>query len=181
MRGLARSCRRFRDRATGIGLVMVLLVGGVVMRLEAYLPFSNGVTVRPAEYLANCWLLFMLGAAFVVWTVLRVRGQIGAGGEMGFAVAALGVYARVYLGLVLYAFGPCYSDRSIVEETANIHGRVMIAMHRYGGLLAWVLGLAFVVLTALQERAGRARRAPRRSAARRGGAPAPEAPPSPAG
>lgn len=146
MRRFSRACWRLCEDQGSFALPAIVVVFGVFLLLEVFFAASwgSGSTVRPREYMLNCWLLLVLGVSYVVWTALRSRGAVHPAAAQRFVLAAFGFWARVYCSFLLYGFTETYGDHSVAEEFATDRLRFLIGVHRYGGLLAFVLGLALV-------------------------------------
>ena len=164
MRGITRVCWRAYESDGSLALVAVAFVAWFFMHVEAGFVAHTAFTVRPGDHLLNYWLLLVLGAAYCVWAVLRVRALIDPAGGMGFVLAAAGVFARYFRNFVAYGMSETYGGHSVLEETASDSLRMLLGALRHGGLVAFVVGLAVVALgsrrppTLLRDR-GRSRRA----------------------
>ena len=172
MTRLLRACHRAYAGGDSLALVAIVVVAALFVHIDSGVATLSGFSVRPGEHLLNYWLLLVLGASYAVWTVLRVRSGLNPAGAPGFVLSAFGLAARFYCHFLLYGLGWPYGDHSIVEDVATRHLRFMIAVHRYGGLLAFATGLAIVVWgsrrppTLRGDRAARERSGSCRSAGR---------------
>jgi hypothetical protein len=165
----------------GFALPAIVVMCGSAALLDAWFSCIGwGATVRPFEWTLNYWLMLVLGAAYAVWAALRARGAVDAAAGQWFVLAAYGLWMRGYCFALLFGLVESFGDRSLAEELTSDRGRFLIAAHRYGGLLAFSLGLAMVALcsrpingrsdradtppSGRRRPAGRARRAPREDA-----------------
>ena len=128
-----------------IGFVSIVVVHYVTLLTDAGAIHIAGFTTRPHEHLLHYWLLLVLGAAYVVWRVLLLHRCVDPAGEFGFALAAFGTMARFFCHVVLCGVGLCWGSSSALELNADDRLRFLIAAHRWGGLAAYILGLALVV------------------------------------
>ena len=164
MRRLTRVCARAYDHEGSLAFVAVVSVTGFFSLLDPGIAGFAGFTVRPGDHLLNYWLLLVLGASYVVWTVVRLRRRVDPTAAMGFVVAACALAARFYCHFLLFGYGETYGSHSVIEQTATLHSRVLIAAHRYGMLLAFALGLALVAWAISRaDRAGTSARGSSRS------------------
>ena len=128
-----------------VGFVSIVVVHHVTLLTDAGALHIAGFTSRPHEHLVHYWLLLLLGVAYVVWRVLLLHRRVDPAGEFGFALAAFGTMARFFCHVVLYGVGLAWGSHSALELNADAHFRFLIAVHRWGGLAAYVVGLMLVV------------------------------------
>jgi len=128
-----------------VGFVCILVVHCFMLIVDSATICVGGFITRPHAHLSHYWLLLVLGIAYVVWRVLLMQRRIAPHGEPGFALAAYGLMARFYCHFWVFGSGNSYGSHSLVEDVADAGGRFLIAAHRWGGLLAFVAGLALVV------------------------------------
>ena len=164
MRRLTRVCARAYDHEGSLAFVAVISASGFLPLVEAGYAGFAGFTVRPGDHLLHYWLLLVLGASYVVWTVVRLRRRVDPTAAMGFVVAACALTARFHCHFLLFGLGETYGSHSVIEQTATRHSRILIAAHGYGTLLAFALGLALVAWAISRaDRAGTSARGSSRS------------------
>lgn len=153
MRRLVRVCARAHDGGENFAFVSIVVVSCFLLFSGVF--FFYSFPVRPVAHLLDYWLLLVLGVSFLVWRVLRFRGAVDAGAEPGFVLAAFGLFARHYCHLVVFGLAETWGSHSRVEETADARGWLLIATHRYGGLVAFAVGLGLAALFSVRRgRAG---------------------------
>ncbi len=158
MRKAARACLRMHESGEGLALPAIVAVCGTTLVLEVcFLCIGSGPTVRPYEWHLNYWLFLVLGASYAVWSFLRARGVAEPAAGLWFILAAYGLWMRTYCFMLLFEMNETYGGRSVLEDAADADGRFLIAVHRYGGLFAFALGLGMVAWCSrrLSPRAGR--------------------------
>jgi hypothetical protein len=128
-----------------VGFVCILVVYYFTLLVDTFTVCVSGFTSRPHAHLSHYWLLLVLAVAYVVWRVLLLQRRIAPQGEPGFALAAYGLAARFYCHFWVFGSGNSYGSHSLVEDVADAGGRFLISAHRWGGVLAYVVGLALVV------------------------------------
>jgi hypothetical protein len=147
----------------GLTLPFIVTVGGLTLCLETFFfCLGWGATARPFEWQLNHWLLLVLGATYAVWSSLRARGAVDAAAGRWFVLAAYGLWMRAYCFAMLFGMLPSWGERSMGEDFAGDPGSFFIDVHRYGGLLAFAMGLGMVAWCSrpITAGAGRARRTP---------------------
>ncbi len=145
MRGALRVCRRQFDGDGSFALVSMAVVGAGFCIPLCLGEFWGCATVRPQAYLFHWWMLVVLLGCFAAWSVMRCLGRIDAAGGSGFVLAAFGLHASWFCHLMLYGVFPTYGDQSLVEVIADGRLRFLIAVHRWGGPLAMLIGLLVVL------------------------------------
>jgi len=144
MRKAARVCRRMYE-SEGPALPFIVIVYGLTLVCETwFFPLGWGATARPREWQLDHWLLLVLGASYAVWSFLRARGSVDPTAGRWFMLAAYGLWMRLLCFVILFGFLPSWGDRSMGEDFAGHPGGLFIKVHRYGGLLAFAMGLAMV-------------------------------------
>jgi hypothetical protein len=183
VRKVTRVCLRMYE-SEGLALPLVVTVCGLTLILEVFLfTLGWGATARPYEWHLNHWLLLVLGASYAAWSFLRARGTVDPAAGRWFMLAACGLWMRHWCFIAIFGFAPSWGDRSMTEDFAGHRGSFLIDVHRYGGLLAFAMGLAMVAWCSrpISPGAGREGTSPsgRPSAATRGARPRRgDAPPS---
>jgi len=155
-----RILRTPQPASTPLVAVVLMQVTGFMYLL--YWFFMITAVSAPWNHLAaNAWLMAVLAASFLGWSVVRRRGRVTAATGGGFVVAAFALLARIQ-GETLLSF----ADVPWREDLLGAHGREYAMLARYGGFVAFVFGLAMVAAACLAERrlqrpaASGARRAP---------------------
>lgn len=145
MRPATRVCLRMYE-GDGLALPAIITACAATLFLESwfFLVQGEGATVRPYEWLLNCWLFLVLGTSYTVWSVLRVRGAVDPAAGHWFVLAAYGLWMRSYCFVLLFGVSITFGDRSLGEDLAHSRARFLIGVHRYGGIAAFALGLAMV-------------------------------------
>lgn len=180
---VSRAYWRLCEDQGSFALPTIIAVLGSFLLLQVFFSaLSVDPTVRPGEYFLNLWLMLVFGASYVVWTALRGRGVVDPAASGGFVLAAFGLWARLGVHLFLYAASETYGSTSVREESADGSLRFLIGALKYGGLLAFVVGLALVAWGSLPsrrpDRAARARSGSPPAAGPEGPAPRAGGPPS---
>lgn len=104
----------------------------------------------------NAWLLTVLTAATAAWVVLVHRRRAAAGTGAGLLLAGFGLLCRLYVDLLVLGLPAFHLDvlggRAPVETYPRANMQLHIAVHRHGGLAAFVLGIALTALAVFLER-----------------------------
>ena len=116
-------------------------------------------------FLTNLWLFLVYGVGYVTWSFFRSRGRIRSDTGIGLVVAALGLASRIVCETCLFAFfafgGWNYTGLSLLEVRPDERLAFIAWVLRNGGLLAFVLGLAFTGRSVWQDMWDTERASPR--------------------
>jgi len=145
MRKLHAANRRPFFKEPRVGLVAIVVVHALFVLTDGVYVCGNAFSARPFEHALHYWMLLVLGAAYVVWSVLLVRDCVDPAGEAGFLLASFGLAATWFCHFLLFGLCYCYGSTSVIEELADGRLRFLFAAHRWGGLAAYVVGLLLVV------------------------------------
>lgn len=132
-------------------LLLVLFPAVVAAFTTPFVLVSNLYGVNWPHMVLNLWLLLVLGVGYVLWRVGVLRGRLTAASGAGFPIAGYALAQRVYYEFLLSFLG----DWRLVHPESELADAV--ALTRWGGLVAFVFGLAMVLAASFQEwRIGRA-------------------------
>jgi hypothetical protein len=102
------------------------------------------------RFLLNVWLLTVLIAAFLVWSLLLRRELMPAWAGSGLLLASFGLACRTWCDLLTFGFGEIagltYDGRALLESAPSAWLRFQIGWHQYGGLLAYAVGMTVLAL-----------------------------------
>ena len=106
-------------------------------------------------FLTNLWLFLVFGVGYVTWSFFRSRGWIRPDTGTGLVVAALGLASRILCETCLFALfamgGWDHTGLSLLEVRPDERLAFIAWVLRNGGLLAFVLGLAFTAWAVWQD------------------------------
>lgn len=159
MRPAIRACARFLRGDTWPTLVFLLYVGMVFRFAHLWMHLANSETQVTGSTLLDLWLLVVLIALFVVWAALVRKGRWSVEAGAGLRLAGYGVLCRGYCDFLVFGvaadYGLVHGGRSEIETYAGAGLRALIAVHRWGGLLAFALGVAWFLIERGREAPGR--------------------------
>lgn len=149
MRSLHRQCRLFLEPGTRLVLVPVMHLGIPIWMCWRLIDFLE---VDPAPFITNFRLIQGLAVACVLWFLLVFKRVIAPDTGKGLVLAAFGVHCRLITDVILYGFSwlcaPPGRPITDVSFPAAEHLKRLHSLLDYGGLFAYVIGFAVVLLGA---------------------------------
>ena len=157
MRSFHRQCRLLLALDTQVVLVFVMLLAVSVLMCWRLVDFLE---VDPAPFITNFRLIQGLTVGCLLWSILVLKRIIAPDTGKGLVLASFGVHCRLITDIILYGLNWDYStfararpltDLSFpgVEQLRRLH-----TLLDYGGLFAYVMGFALVLLATRTIRYG---------------------------
>jgi len=155
MRSIHRQCHLFLAPSAWLVLVFVMQVATSVYMSWRLVDF---LAVDPAPFVTNFRLVQGLTLGCLLWSLLVFKRVIAPDTGKGLVLASFGIHCRLITDVILYGlnwdYSPLARGRPITDLSfpAAEHLRHLHALLHYGGLGAYVIGFALVLLGACTSR-----------------------------